>query len=111
MSEKQPQTSDGAKPMLSDERWRDTYDQWKTGDPHDGEPEPQDFDASGIEPPCPEEYCAFRLRMIVERLQFRIDAMRDKGLSGVSISLGFASEIATTCRAASEMLEPPVVGL
>jgi hypothetical protein len=99
---------------MSDDRWRDTYDEWKLRSPYDDErpADGQDFEEASrdIYPPQPEKLCAFKCRMVIERLQFRIDAMREKGLEGVSISLGFAAEIVATARAAADMLEPPTVG-
>lgn len=57
--------------------------------------------------PLPRELAAFALRMVVERIVFRIDAMNERGLPGVSISKGFAEEIVRACRRGSELLENP----
>lgn len=53
------------------------------------------------------EIASFALRMVVERIRFRIDAMNERGLDGVSISKGFAAEIVRACRRGSELLENP----
>ena len=45
--------------------------------------------------------------MLVERIQFRIDAMNERGLDGVSISKGFAAQIVRACRRGAELLENP----
>ena len=55
----------------------------------------------------PKEIAGFALRMVVERMAFRIDAMNERGLDGVSISKGFATEIVNACRRGSELLENP----
>src|SRR6185312_3605427 len=53
------------------------------------------------------DLAGFALRMVVERIQFRIDAMNERGLDGVSISKGFAQAIVRACRRGSELLENP----
>lgn len=50
---------------------------------------------------------AFSLRMVVERIAFRIDAMNERDLDGVSISKGFATEIVNACRRGAQLLEDP----
>jgi hypothetical protein len=54
-----------------------------------------------------QELAGFALRMVVERVGFRIDAMNERGLDGVSISKGFATEIVNACRRGAELLENP----
>lgn len=53
------------------------------------------------------ELAAFALRMVVERIRFRIDAMEERQLSGVSISRGFATEIVHACEVAAKLLKNP----
>lgn len=57
--------------------------------------------------PSPQELAGFALRMVVERIAFRIDAMNERGLDGVSISKGFATEIVSSCRRGAGLLENP----
>ena len=51
------------------------------------------------------DLAGFALRMVVERIQFRIDAMNERDLDGVSISKGFAEQIVRACRRGAEILE------
>ena len=60
-----------------------------------------------IEYASPEELAGFALRMVVERMAFRIDAMNERGLDGVSISKGFATQIVNACQRGAELLENP----
>lgn len=55
----------------------------------------------------PQELAGFALRMVVERIAFRIDAMNERGLDHVSISKVFATEIVSACRRGAELLENP----
>jgi hypothetical protein len=59
------------------------------------------------ENPTPHELAGFELRMVVERIRFRIDVMNERGLDGVSISKGFATQIVRACQRGSEFLENP----
>lgn len=58
--------------------------------------------------PTARELADFKLRMVIERMRFRIDAMNERGLSGISISHGFANEIVRTCQSAIAVLGTPV---
>ncbi|MDE2469715.1 MAG: hypothetical protein KGL35_13505 [Bradyrhizobium sp.] len=53
------------------------------------------------------ELAGFALRMVVERMAFRIDVMNERGFDGVSISKGFATQIVHACRRGAELLENP----
>lgn len=57
--------------------------------------------------PTPQELAGFALRMVVERMRFRIDVMKERGLDGVSISKGFAQQIVRACQHGSALLEDP----
>lgn len=60
-----------------------------------------------VEYASPQELAGFALRMVVERIRFRIDAMNERGLDGVSISKGFAEQIVRACEHGSRLLENP----
>lgn len=55
----------------------------------------------------PAELAAFALRMVLVRIRFRIDAMEERQMSGVSISRGFADEIVHACERAIKLFENP----
>ena len=55
--------------------------------------------------PTRAELAQFELRMVIERMQFRIDTMNDYGRETVGISGHFAKEIVETCRRAIKALD------
>lgn len=63
------------------------------------------------EPPylsTPAEILGFQLRQIATRLEFRIEAINERGGETVGLSLSFAQEIERCCRKASEWIAPPI---